>query len=169
MSTLALAPRAADLEHLSPVAARPRHAVEEPATGRHADPAHLRRALDHIFHRSSTYRTEHRAVVEISHAVARAVFEIIAGYRTVNQLAFVVDPACIAKLRRRALLETAQYTVEPLPGTAHGHIISLHLERCLSGAWECTVTLGFKYRVRAVALRIEPWHGRWQVTDLELV
>jgi len=132
-------------------------------------PAHLRRALDHIFHRSEVCRTEHRAIVEITHSVARAVFEIVAGYRTVGQLAFVMEPTCIAKLQRRALLETAQYTVEPEPGTVHGQILSLHLDRCLSGCWECTAILGFKNRVRAVALKIEPWHGRWQVTDVELI
>ncbi|MBF6672508.1 Rv3235 family protein [Glutamicibacter halophytocola] len=132
-------------------------------------PAHLRRALDHIFHRSEVCRSEHRAIVEITHSVARAVFEIVAGYRSVSQLAFVMEPSCIAKLQRRALLETAQYTLEPVPGTAHGQILSLHLDRCLSGSWECTAILGFKNRVRAVALKIEPWHGRWQVTDVELI
>lgn len=134
-----------------------------------ASPAHLRRALDHIFHRAEVCRTEHRAIVEITHAVARAVFEIVAGYRSVSQLAFVMEPSCIAKLQRRALLETAQYTVDPEPGTAHGQILSLHLDRCYSGCWECTAILGFKNRVRAVALKIEPWHGRWQVTDVELI
>ncbi|WP_159609558.1 Rv3235 family protein [Glutamicibacter sp. JC586] len=132
-------------------------------------PAHLSRAMDNIFRRNEICRPERRAVVEISYSVARAVFEIVAGYRSVSQLAFVVEPQCIDKLRRRALLETSRYTVDPVPGTAHGHIMSLHLDRCLSGAWECTAIIGFKDRVRAVALKIEPWHGRWQVTDVELI
>lgn len=174
MSTIAISPRHANTGYYDPdiYADNP----TEPAPARTATvpdpcqaPAHLRRAMDNIFRRSAVSRTEHRAVIEISHAVARAVFEIVAGYRTVNQLAFVMEPSCIAKLRRRALLETASYTLEPLPGTAHGQIISLHLDRCLSGSWECSVILGFKYRVRAVALKIEPWHGRWQVTDVELI
>ncbi|KWR73051.1 hypothetical protein RN04_04150 [Arthrobacter sp. W1] len=174
MSTIAISPRSANTSYYNPDVYAANHiepipAQTVPETDPCQAPAHLRRALDNIFHRSAVYRTEHRAIIEISHAVARAVFEIVAGYRTVNQLAFVMEPSCIAKLRRRALLETASYTLEPLPGTAHGQIISLHLDRCLSGSWECTVILGFKYRVRAVALKIEPWHGRWQVTDMELI
>ncbi|MEF9874973.1 MULTISPECIES: Rv3235 family protein [unclassified Glutamicibacter] len=174
MSTIAISPRSANTGYYQPdiYAANlpdPNPAGATSAADPCQAPAHLRRAMDNIFHRSAVYRSEHRAIVEISHAVARAVFEIVAGYRTVNQLAFVMEPSCIAKLRRRALLETQCYTLEPLPGTAHGQIISLHLDRCISGSWECTVILGFKYRVRAVALKIEPWHGRWQVTDVELI
>ncbi len=173
MSTIAISPRNANTEYYRPDLYTTDHPERSQAAAAPIEtcpaPAHLRRALDHIFHRSAVQRAEHRAIIEISHAVARAVFEILAGYRTVNQLAFVMEPACIAKLRRRALLETCQYTLEPLPGTAHGQIISLHLDRCISGSWECAVVLGFKYRVRAVALKIEPWHGRWQVTDVELI
>lgn len=166
MSTIAISPHHNSLAHRSPGVSDV--SQESSATSINL-PAHLGRALDNIFRRPTTQRAEHRAIIEISHAVARAAFEIIAGYRSVNQLAFVMEPGCIAKLRRRALLETERYTLEPLPGTSHGQIISMHLEHCLSGSWECTVILGFKYRVRAVALKIEPWHGRWQVTDVELI
>lgn len=161
ISARATTPAAQPVDSLAPNSSAP----DTPADA----PAHLRRALDHIFHRTDLCRTEHRAIVEITHSVARAVFEVVAGYRSVSQLAFVMEPTCIAKLQRRALLETGQYSVEPEPGTAHGQILSLHLDHCFSGAWECTAILGFKNRVRAVALKIEPWHGRWQVTDVELI
>jgi len=177
MSTITVTPRSLGKELLSDdpafpdtsfgveASSAPSGSAETPCNS----PAHLSRAMDNIFRRNEGYRTERRAVVEISYSVARAVFEIVAGYRSVSQLAFVVEPNCIDKLRRRALLETSRYTVDPVPGTAHGQIISLHLDHCFSGAWECTAIIGFKDRVRAVALKIEPWHGRWQVTDVELI
>ncbi|MFJ2621462.1 Rv3235 family protein [Glutamicibacter sp. NPDC087344] len=125
--------------------------------------------MDHIFHRSPSHHAERINVVRLSHAVARAVFEIIAGYRTVAQLSFVMNPDCIRKLQNQALLETDGYKQAPAPGTSHGQVQSMKLRSTLSGGWECTVILGFKYRVRAVALYIEPWHGRWQVTSVEML
>lgn len=178
MSTITLTPRilSKELNSHEPIGQAAGFAPE-PSTasvltknsGPDPAPAHLSRAMDNIFRRNEAPRTERQAIVETSYSVARAVFEIVAGYRSVSQLAFVMEPSCIDKLRRRALLETSQYTVDPIPGTAHGRIMSLHLDRCFSGAWECTAIIGFKDRVRAVALKIEPWHGRWQVTDVELI
>lgn len=132
-------------------------------------PREIQRAMNHIFRRELIGQSDRKTVIEISHAVSRAVFEIIAGYRSVSQLAFVVDPECVNKLRAQALLETCGYTSQPEPGTSHGKVQSLHLCRTISGAYESAVVVVFKYRVRAVALRIEPWHGRWQVTNIEML
>lgn len=139
--------------------------------GRHEtrSPACIATSMDYIFHRCSQSLPEKLSVVRLSHAVSRAVFEIIAGYRSVTQLKFIMTNDCICKLRNQALLETDGYKLAPEPGTTHGQVQSMRLRATLGGAWECTVILGFKYRVRAVALRIEPWHGRWQVTGLEML
>jgi len=126
-------------------------------------------SMDHIFHRCATSDPEKVCIIRLSHAVSRAVFEIIAGYRSVSQLSFIMTAECIGKLRNQALIETDGYKIDPEPGTSHGRVQSMRLHSTLGGAWECTVILGFKYRVRAVALRIEPWHGRWQVTGLEML
>lgn len=134
-----------------------------------ATPESLIVPMDRIFHRQAVHLTNRTNLILLSHAVARAVFEIIAGYRSVTQLNFVMDPECILKLRNRALLETEGYSLMPAPGTTHGQVQSMRLRSASGGAWECTIILGFKYRVRAVALRIEPWHGRWQVTSLEML
>lgn len=126
-------------------------------------------SMDHIFRRNRQQLPDKLTVIRLSHAVSRAVFEIIAGYRSTAQLNFHLTPECISKLQNQALLETDGYTLDPAPGTAHGQVQSMRMSCTSSGAWECTVILGFKYRVRAVALRIESWHGRWQVTSLEML
>ncbi|MGO2051489.1 Rv3235 family protein [Glutamicibacter sp. 363] len=132
-------------------------------------PQQISLAMDRIFHRPAIAPSERKTVIELSHAVSRAVFEIIAGYRSVSQLTFVMDPECVKKLRSQAILQTGGYTVQPMPGTSHGEVRSLHLWPTISGAYECSVIVAFKHRVRAVALRIEPWHGRWQITSVEML
>lgn len=132
-------------------------------------PQQISLAMDRIFRRPSRIKSERKAIFELSHAASRAVFEIIAGYRSVHQLAFVMEPECVKKLRAQALLQTNGYTLEPEPGTSHGEVRSLHLWPTISGAYECSVIVAFKHRIRAVALRIEPWHGRWQITDIEML
>jgi hypothetical protein len=132
-------------------------------------PQQISLAMDRIFRRPAVATSERKTVIELSHAVSRAVFEIIAGYRSVGQLAFVMEPECVKKLRAQAILQTGGYTLQPEPGTSHGHVRSLHLWPTLSGAYECSVIVAFKHRVRAVALRIEPWHGRWQITSVEML
>jgi len=132
-------------------------------------PACVAVTMDHIFRRNRQQLPDKLTVIRLSHAVSRAVFEIIAGYRSVAQLNFHLSPDCISKLQNQAMIETEGYTHDPEPGTAHGQVQSMRMSCTSSGAWECTVILGFKYRVRAVALRIELWHGRWQVTSLEML
>lgn len=147
-----------------------RSRCQQPVTAaENRTPAAIAVPMDHIFHRGPGCRSERINVVRLSHAVSRAVFEIIAGYRTVAQLNFVMNPDCIRKLRDQALIETDGYKTAPEPGTSHGQVQSMRLRSTLGGGWECTVILGFKYRVRAVALRVEPWHGRWQVTSVEML
>lgn len=132
-------------------------------------PQQISLAMDRIFRRPAVTKSERNTVIELSHAVSRAVFEIIAGYRSVGQLAFVMEPDCVKKLRAQAILQSGGYTIQPEPGTSHGEVRSLHLWPTLSGAYECSVIVAFKHRVRAVALRIEPWHGRWQITSVEML
>ncbi|WP_404285762.1 Rv3235 family protein [Glutamicibacter arilaitensis] len=132
-------------------------------------PQQISLAMDRIFHRPAIASSERKTIIELSHSVSRAVFEIVAGYRSVSQLAFVMEPECVKKLRAQAMLQTGGYTVQPMPGTSHGEVRSLHLWPTISGAYECSVIVAFKHRVRAVALRIEPWHGRWQITSVEML
>lgn len=135
----------------------------------HETPAVISRPMNHIFHRAPLPRTSGLAAVQLCHAVARAVFEILAGHRSLWQLNFVMEPGCIAKLRNQQLLETRGLSLEPAPGTSHGAVRTMRMELTPSGAYECAAVLAFKHRVRAVALRIEPWHGRWQVSELEVL
>lgn len=132
-------------------------------------PTSIAKSMNHIFHRPAVPRTTGLAAVHLCHAVARAVFEILAGYRSLWQLNFVMEPRCINKLRHQQLLETQDLSLEPIPGTSHGLVRTMRMELTASGAYECAAVLAFKHRVRAVALRIEPWHGRWQVTELEVL
>lgn len=130
-------------------------------------PTHLVRSLDHIFRRPDTLESDHIRVVKLVHAISRAVFEILAGYRSLQQLAFAVEPTCVEKLRHQRILQCADHA-----GAAdfcHCAIRSVHLSRNSADAFECTSILAFKDRVRAVALRVERWHGRWQVTSLEVL
>ena len=136
---------------------------------RHDSPASIARSMDHIFHRAPVPRTNSLAAVHLCHAVARAVFEILAGHRGLWQLNFAVEPRCIEKLRCQQMLETRSLSMEPAPGTSHGCVRTIRMELTAGGAYECAVVLAFKHRVRAVALKIEPRHGRWQVTELEVL
>lgn len=135
----------------------------------HETPAGIAKPMDRIFHRAPAPCNGRIAAVHLCHAVARAAFEILAGDRGVQQLAFAVDPRCIDKLKRRALIETQQFTASPIEGTSHGCVRTIRMEQTATGAYECAAVLAFKHRVRAVALRLEPWHGRWQVTELEVL
>ncbi|MCW4464398.1 Rv3235 family protein [Glutamicibacter sp. MNS18] len=136
---------------------------------RHESPTQIAKPMDHIFHRAPVPRTTRLAAVHLCHAVARAVFEILAGHRGLWQLNFAVEPRCIEKLKCQQLIETRALTLDPAEGTSHGCVRTIRMELTASGAYECAAVLAFKHRVRAVALKLEPWHGRWQVTELEVL
>lgn len=136
---------------------------------RHESPAVIAKPMNHIFHRANVPLTSRIAAVHLCHAVARAVFEILAGHRSLWQLNFAVEPRCIEKLRSQQLIETRALSLPPAPGTSHGCVRTIRMELTASGAYECAAVLAFKHRVRAVALKIELWHGRWQVTELEVL
>src|SRR5699024_9288909 len=82
-----------------------RSRCQQPVTAaENRTPAAIAVPMDHTFHLGPGCRSERINVVRLSHAVSRAVFEIIAGYRTVAQLNFVMNPDCIRKLRDQALI-----------------------------------------------------------------
>lgn len=172
MSTTTLHPSVTSMSWLQRPAAHLTVRLQGPALPhptRHQSPQAIAKPMNWIFHRAPAPRTGRMAAVQLCHAVARAVFEVLSGYRSIRQLNFAMEPGCVEKIKRQMLIETRNFTTTAQPGTTHGCVRTIRMEQTQSGAYECAAVLAFKHRVRAVALRIEPWHGRWQVTELEVL
>lgn len=116
---------------------------------------------------STNTRADHEVAL-LARALAAATFESLIGQRPVQQLARWYSADCLAKLsRRRDLLSAAC----PAPGARSFHcpcVRQVRVSRLSDTVYEAAVVVDEKTSVRAAALRLERWRGRWLATALEI-
>ena len=97
--------------------------------------------------------------------IARTATEVLLGIRSVSQLnRWLAAPVHVA-LSRRAGLAARVVGARRSTGV---RVRSVSVWRVDEFAHEAAVTLHDGTRVRAAALRLEVYHGRWMVTALEI-
>ncbi|AYD89364.1 hypothetical protein D4740_05445 [Actinomyces sp. 2119] len=95
-----------------------------------------------------------------------AAAEVLMGSRPVDHLARWTTPALFRALSRRAGL--ASRVLGPGRRRARPRTRSVRTQATLHGACEATVLIEDGERVRAAAARLEPLHGQWVLTNLEI-
>ncbi|ASN38904.1 hypothetical protein CGQ24_07700 [Arthrobacter sp. 7749] len=108
------------------------------------------------------------SVAAVVHATAPAVLEVLAGARPVRQLNRALSPDCLGKLEAHMLLSEP---LRPDPTTrcySNPRVMCMRVTQVLPLVFEAAVILRDMQKVRATALRVERWHGRWQITALEI-
>lgn len=98
-------------------------------------------------------------------SIAKASVECLLGLRPSGQLGRWLDGPVYEALARRADLAVRMLGTSRSPGV---RLISTHVQQCEDGAIEATACLHDGRRARAVAVRLEVFHGRWLVTSLEI-
>lgn len=108
------------------------------------------------------------SVAAVVHAAAPAVLEVLAGARPARQLLRALSPECMLKLDHHMRLGAIQ---RPDPASccySNPRVLRMRITQILPLVFEAAVIIRDMQNVRAAALRIERWHGRWQVTALEI-
>lgn len=96
-------------------------------------------------------------------ALVHTCVEVLLGARAPGQLARWLTADLYASLSRRAVIGQAQ----PL-GARRVRVLRVHLCRIDDTHHEGAVVLHDGRRVRAAAIRIEEYRGRWRATALEI-
>lgn len=124
--------------------------------------------LEQLFPPTNAQLGLEESVAAIVHAAAPAVLEVLAGARPVRQLHHVLSPHCMSKLEQHIRLGAIH---RPDPADccySNPRVLRMRITQVLPLVFEAAVILRDMQKVRATALRIERWHGRWQVTALEI-
>ncbi|MCL2090544.1 MAG: Rv3235 family protein [Micrococcales bacterium] len=99
---------------------------------------------------------------QVAQTLCGPLVEVCVGARSPSQVARWVAPRVLACLRQRARLSAASTAVYGVP-------VVRRLVTCdLGPAVEVAATVDDSRRTRAMAMRLEPHHGLWRVTALEL-
>lgn len=154
-------------EETAPETASPRHA-EAPDAESDPVPAEVRPLIEKIFPKAGSMANIEESVATVVHAVAPAVLEVLAGARPARQLINALNPECMGKLEHHLRIGQQQ---QPDPGVccySNPRVLRIRISEVLPLVFEAAVVLLDLEKVRATALRIERWHGRWQVTALEI-
>lgn len=97
--------------------------------------------------------------------VARSAIEVFHGIRPIHQLTQWLAPHLLESLSARAhVRSTMNRTDDSVKKPVR--IVRARVERVSPIAAEATVIIADGSRVRAVALRVEEYHGRWRAVDL---
>ncbi|MFL4475172.1 Rv3235 family protein [Paeniglutamicibacter sp. MACA_103] len=127
-----------------------------------------RMVLEQLFPPTNALLSLEESVAAIVHAAAPAVLEVLAGARPARQLHHALSPTCMNKLEQHMRLGAMH---RPDPGAccySNPRVMRMRITQVLPLVFEAAVILRDMQKVRATALRIERWHGRWQVTALEI-
>ena len=98
-------------------------------------------------------------------AVVTAAVEVLAGLRPATQLGRWTTPELYDAIARRAGLARrilGEY------GSVRPRVRSVDLQLTRSGAYEACVMVEDGHRLRAAGARVEPRHGRWVLSALEV-
>ncbi|MDO5744616.1 MAG: Rv3235 family protein [Micrococcaceae bacterium] len=123
---------------------------------------------ERLFPSNDDLRFPAASVAATVHAAAPAMLEVLAGARSARQLVRALSPECMLKLEYHVRLGAAQ---RPDPDSccySNPRVIAMRIIQVMPLVFEAAVVLRDMQKVRATALRIERWHGRWQVTALEI-
>ncbi len=102
--------------------------------------------------------------------LARALFEILAGARELDQVARWVSADVYRQLHRRVTYATMSRTATRRPVSRPAFQVgSIHCFEPRDGVVEGTVVLLGKARARAVAIRLEGLDGRWRATAVHIL
>jgi len=99
--------------------------------------------------------------------IALAAVEVLAGRRSVAQLARWVTPGVYEALRMRAAL-TARAIGSGRASGRRPAVRQVRVCPAAPGVVEVAVVADDGNRVRAVAIRLEAWRGQWRATALEV-
>jgi hypothetical protein len=103
-------------------------------------------------------------------AIATLVLEVIAGARSVDQVANLVSDQVYEKLRgrvnERVRADTAAGRPPLMPKFAVGKI---RTDSPRPGIIESVVLITMQQRTRAVTIRLEPFHKRWRATSVSIL
>ena len=103
--------------------------------------------------------------VRVVRAVVTAAVEVLAGLRPATQLGRWTTPELYDAIARRAGLARrilGEY------GSVRPRVRSVDLQLTRSGAYEACVMVEDGHRLRAAGARVEPRHGRWVLSALEV-
>jgi hypothetical protein len=107
---------------------------------------------------------------EILQAIATSVVEVIAGVRSVDQIAALVSDQVYerlrAKVQARAQLDATSMRPKLAPKFA---VRKVHQESPNPGIIESVVLLSSAVRTRAVTIRLEPVNKRWRATNISVL
>ncbi|MDM7853982.1 Rv3235 family protein [Cellulomonas alba] len=104
---------------------------------------------------------------QVACGIALGAVEVLAGRRSVAQLARWVTPGVYEVLRMRAAL-TAQAIGSGSAAGRHPSVRRVRVCVVAPGVVEAAVVAEDADRVRAVAVRLEGWRGQWRATALEI-
>lgn len=103
--------------------------------------------------------------VRVVRTVVTAAVEVLAGLRPATQLGRWTTPELYDAIARRAGLARrilGEY------GSVRPRVRSVDLQLTRSGAYEACVMVEDGHRLRAAGARVEPRHGRWVLSALEV-
>jgi len=137
--------------------------------------ARKRRAYDPLLDDSDLYPTPEEIAAlpdpaPLIPAIATLVLEVIAGARSVDQVASLVSDQVYERLRGKVtqrFREDAASGRPPLmPKFAVGKI---RTDSPSPGIIESVVLVAMQQRTRAVTIRLEPFHKRWRATSVTVL
>ncbi|MBV1780391.1 hypothetical protein KRR55_14835 [Paeniglutamicibacter sp. ABSL32-1] len=127
-----------------------------------------RMVLEQLFPPTNALLGLEESVAAIVHAAAPAVLEVLAGARPARQLLHALSPTCMSKLEQHMRLGAGNLPDPQSRCYSNPRVMRMRITQVLPLVFEAAVILRDMQKVRATALRIERWHGRWQVTALEI-
>lgn len=101
-----------------------------------------------------------------SGVLAVAASEVLTGVRQVQQLTRWLDSPTYGELARRAGLIRRLHGQPQRPTPAQ--VRSVHVRRATAQEWEVWALVHDGTRLRAIAARVEQFHGRWRANALEI-
>jgi hypothetical protein len=128
----------------------------------------VRVVLEQLFPPTNALLGLEESVAAIVHAAAPAVLEVLAGARPARQLHHALSPNCMSKLEQHMRLDAIHRPDPADCSYSNPRVMRMRITQVLPLVFEAAVILRDMQKVRATALRIERWHGRWQVTALEI-
>lgn len=152
----------------APATRSARWSADEPDTDQYIVPAEVQPVIERIFPKADSMDNLEESVGTIVHAVAPALLEVLAGARPARQLAGALSPECMGKLERHLLVGR---NLQPDPASccySNPRVLRIRISQILPRVFEAAAIMLDIKKVRATALRIELWHGRWQVTAMEI-
>lgn len=172
MSDALARPAAPPPHHPSTHARSSQTAASSPraAAPRRINSAQGRRHVDRFFEHQPTAREELPSPEPLVHNLTRAVIEVLAGARDLDQLSRWVTDEVYRHLLRRVILSARARRALGRPSSRP--IFSLGttiITEPRDGVVESVVVVHGRARVRSVALRLEGMDSRWRATAIHVL